>query len=58
MVSSTAVDAGAADTKTSDVKLIIQNVEKNDPAYLSGRSGEIVIASQDKKIKIMVQQKK
>ena len=58
IVSSTAVDADAADTKTSDVKLIIQNVEKNDPAYLSGRSGEIVIASQDKKIKIMVQQKK
>ena len=57
IVSSTSVDAGAADTKTSDVKVIIQKVEKSDPAYLSGRSGEIVIASQDKKIRIMVQQK-
>ena len=57
IVSSTAVDAGAADTKTSDVKVIIQKVEKSDPAYLSGRTGEIVIASQDKKIRIMVQQK-
>lgn len=57
IVSSTSVDAGAADTKTSDVKVIINKVEKSDPAYLSGRSGEIVIASQDKKIRIMVQQK-
>ena len=57
IVSSTSVDAGAADTKTSDVKVIIQKVEKSDPAYLSGRTGEIVVASQDKRIRIMVQQK-
>lgn len=57
IVSSTSVDAGAADTKTSDVKVIARKVEKSDPAYLRGRSGEIVIVSQDKKIRIMVQQK-
>lgn len=57
MVSNTSVDANAADTKTSDVKVIAKKVEKSDPAYLRGRTGEIVIVSQDKKIRIMVQQK-
>lgn len=54
LVSSTAKASTAADVKTSIVKIVALTLPKSDPLYSTGRKGEIVFASQDKKYKITV----
>lgn len=54
LVSSTAKAAMAEDIKTSTVKIVARSLPKTDPSYTTGRSGEIVFASQDKTYKITV----
>ena len=54
LVSSTAIAATAEDVKTSIVKIVALTLPKSDPSYSSGRKGEIVFASQDKKYKITI----
>lgn len=56
LVSGTAKAATAADVKTSIVKIMAISLPKKDPSYSTGRKGEIVFASQDKKYKITVVQ--
>ena len=54
LVSSTAKAATAADVKTSIVKIVALALPKSNPSYSTGRKGEIIFASQDKKYKITV----
>lgn len=54
LVSRTAKAATAEDVKISIVKILALSLPKGDPSYSSGRKGEIVFASQDKKYKITV----
>lgn len=54
LVSSTAKAATAADVKTSTVLIVARPLPKADPAYSSGRRGEVVFVSQDKTYKITV----
>lgn len=54
LVSSKAKAATAEDVKTSIVKILALSLPKSDPSYSSGRKGEIVFASQDKRYKITV----
>lgn len=46
------------DTKVTKLKLLAVPLMKSDPEYNSGRKGEIVFASQDKRYKVIVVQQK
>lgn len=54
LVASTTKAATAADVKTSTVLIVARPLPKADPAYSSGRRGEVVFVSQDKTYKITV----
>lgn len=58
LVSSTATAAMAEDVKVSAIKVVAHPLLKSDPAFSTGRKGEIVFASQDKTYKITIFQQK
>ena len=49
LVTGSASAATEADVKVSSVKIVARPLPKNDPEYATGRRGEIIFASQDKK---------
>ncbi len=49
IVSSRAKAATAEDVKTSTIKIVAQPLSKTDPSYSSGRKGELVFESQERK---------
>ena len=48
--------ASAEDVKTSNIKVVAVPLIKSDKEYQTGRRGEIIFASQDKKYKVIVVQ--
>ena len=44
--------------KISNIKVVVKGLEKSNPTYNSGRKGEIVFASQDKRYRVTVIQQK
>ena len=54
LVSRKAEAATSTDAVTSIVNIIARPLPKNDPSYSSGRTGEIIFASQDKTYKITI----
>ncbi len=57
-VSGTAEAASDADVKISNVVVSVKAIPRSLPEYNSGRSGEIVFASQDKRYSVTVEQHK
>lgn len=57
-VAGTATASTAEDAKTSTVKVVALPLIKSDPEYETGRRGEIVFVSQDKRYKVIVIQQK
>lgn len=49
LVSGSSSAATETDVKMSSVKIVARPLPKNDPEYATGRRGEIIFASQDKK---------
>lgn len=56
LVESKAEAASDDDIKKSDVKIVAVPLIKSDKEYLTGRRGEVIFASQDKKYKVIVVQ--
>ena len=57
-VTGTVEAATADDVKKSNVKIYVQSILKSDPEYSTGRRGEVVFASQDKRYKVIIIQQK
>ena len=57
-VTGSATEAEAADIKTTNVKLVFQGIDKKSPEYNTGRKGEIIFASQDKRFRLAITQQK
>ncbi len=57
-VSGSASAASEEDVKISNLKLTVSAIAKSSPAYNTGRKGEIVFASQDKRYRIEIIQEK
>ena len=57
-VSGSASAASEEDVKISNLKLTVSAIAKSSPAYNTGRKGEIVFASQDKRYRIDIIQEK
>lgn len=58
LVAGKAAAANAADVKTAELSVVATPIKKSSPLYKTGRKGEIVFASQDKKYKVAVVQQK
>lgn len=56
LVEGKAEAASAEDVKTSNIKVVAVPLIKSDKEYQTGRRGEIIFASQDKKYKVIVVQ--
>lgn len=56
LVEGKAEAASAKDVKTSNIKVVAVPLIKSDKEYQTGRRGEIIFASQDKKYKVIVVQ--
>lgn len=57
-VAGSASAASAEDVKISNVEVVVLPIDKTSPEYGTGRKGEIVFASQDKRYRITVVQQK
>lgn len=57
-VAGSASAASEADVKISNLKITVQPLAKSNPDYNTGRKGEIVFASQDKKYHVEIVQQK
>ncbi len=57
-VTGTAAASTGQDTKTSKVTLITKSIDKKSPEFSTGRKGEIVFSSEDKKFRMTVIQQK
>ena len=57
-VTGTAAASTGQDTKTSKVTLITKSIDKKSPEFNTGRKGEIVFSSEDKKFRMTVIQQK
>ena len=57
-VSGSASAASEEDVKISNLKLTVSAIAKSSPAYNTGRKGEIVFASQDKRYRVEIIQEK
>lgn len=57
-VTGSASAASEEDVKISNIKVVVKGLAKSSPDYSSGRKGEIVFASQDKRYRITVIQQK
>lgn len=58
VVSGTASAASEEDVKITNIRVSAKGIAKSNPAYNTGRKGEIVFASQDKRYRVAVIQQK
>ena len=56
LVKATATAANAEDVKTYNVKITVRGLHKTDEAFKTGRKGDIILASQNKRYTIGVRQ--